>query len=1046
MAETEAPDDEVQPLAAERVRKRRWWLIAPALLLGLVALAWLARERIADDFIAGQLESMGVPATYRIESIGTDRQVIKDVVIGDPARPDMTIARVEVETVTGWGLPGVGRITLVRPRLFGTLRDGKFSFGSLDPLIFTDSQEPAALPALDIALIDGRARIESDFGPIGIKAEGAGALPDGFKGMVAAVAPRIAGGGCRGEGLSLYGKLSTRSGKARFTGPLRSTALACSGLALGPSGIEADIVADPHFDGAEGTLGIRAGRLAAGENRLAGTDGTVHFVWRQAALTAHYDLAGRQIATPQAALAALAAKGVVRTGGEAGRIEVEGDVGGSGLAMGSGLDASLAALALSGKDTLLAPLLSQVRTALARESRGSRFAGQFVLRQTGEVISLVVPQGRVTGGSGQPLLALSRLQMSLAGGSGPRLSGNFQTGGAGMPRITGRVERVPGGRLVTRMALAAYRAGDASVAMPELMLVQAPDGALGFAGEARISGALPGGSARNLAMPVEGNWSGRGGLALWRKCTPVRFESLRLANLTLGQRSLTLCPPRNGAIVRNGAGGLRIAAGAPSLALAGSLGETPIRLTSGPVGFAWPGTMAASAMDVLLGPPGSESRFGIANLQARLGSDAAGSFSGSEVRLAAVPLDLTEAAGQWRFADGRLTISEGSFRVLDREPVARFQPLTARDGSLTLQDNRIEAVALLREPESDREIVAVDMRHDLATASGQALLHVAGIRFDGKLQPDTLSRLALGVIANAEGAVAGQGRIDWNGDRVTSSGRFSSDTFDFAAAFGPVKGVSGTVEFTDLLGMVTAPDQRLRIASINPGIEANDGELSFEMRDGDLLLVNGASWPFLDGKLRLEPTRMVLGASEVRRYTLTIEGLDAARFLERLELGNLSASGLFDGTLPLIFDENGGRIEGGLLIARPPGGNVSYIGQLTYKDLSPMGNFAFDALKSIDYKHMKIEMDGALEGEIVTKVAFDGLSQGAAARQNFLTRQVSKLPIRFTVNLRAPFFRLVSSFKSLYDPAMITDPRLLGLVGADGRPRTIQPPVSETTP
>jgi hypothetical protein len=100
---------------------------------------------------------------------------------------------------------------------------------------------------------------------------------------------------------------------------------------------------------------------------------------------------------------------------------------------------------------------------------------------------------------------------------------------------------------------------------------------------------------------------------------------------------------------------------------------------------------------------------------------------------------------------------------------------------------------------------------------------------------------------------------------------------------------------------------------------------------------------------------------------------------------------------------------------------------------------------------MQIEMNGALSGEIITQVGFDGISQGAGAKRNFLTRRIAKLPIRFIVNLRAPFFSIVNSFRSLYDPAMVRDPRELGLVGSDGRVKPVpkiyvQPPVSEKAP
>ncbi|OZA31636.1 MAG: hypothetical protein B7X92_13910 [Novosphingobium sp. 17-62-9] len=200
-----------------------------------------------------------------------------------------------------------------------------------------------------------------------------------------------------------------------------------------------------------------------------------------------------------------------------------------------------------------------------------------------------------------------------------------------------------------------------------------------------------------------------------------------------------------------------------------------------------------------------------------------------------------------------------------------------------------------------------------------------------------------------------------------------------------------------------------------------------------VLRLHDARWPFLDGTLVLEPTDLRLGIAEARRYTMSVIGIDAARFVEKMELGNLSATGKFDGQFPLVFDANGGRIEEGTLLSRAPGGNVSYIGALTYENMGAMANFAFDALKSLDYKTMAIAMRGDLEGDIVTNVKFDGVKQGAGTKRNFITKQVANLPIEFHVNIRAPFYQIMTSFKAMYDPAFVKDPRTLGLVDAKGR-------------
>ena len=483
-----------------------------------------------------------------------------------------------------------------------------------------------------------------------------------------------------------------------------------------------------------------------------------------------------------------------------------------------------------------------------------------------------------------------------------------------------------------------------------------------------------------------------------------------------------------------GADGIRIAAGAPSLDLQGHLGETPIRLASGPVGFAYPGVMTAREIEVSLGPVETASRFNVSGLEARFGDDIAGTFTDADVMLAAVPMDLNKAEGNWRFADGRLTINGADFTLVDRNASPRFEPLIARDARLTLIDNVIAAQAQLRNPASDRLVTTVDIRHDLQSGAGHADLDVPGLQLDSELQPGEISRLALGVIANTKGIVSGTGRIDWapNGT-IRSTGSFSSDDLDFAAAFGPVEGASGTIEFVDLLNLTTAPGQKIRVASVNPGVEVFDGEVEFQLRNGELLAVSGGSWPFMGGQLILRDVDLNLGVSEERRYLFEIVGLDAAVFMTQMDLENISATGLFDGTVPIVFDAAGnGRIDTGVLISRPPGGNISYVGDLTYEDLSPIANFAFDALKSLDYTQMRVVMEGPLTGEIVTRVRFDGVSQGKGAKSNFITRRLAALPLQFRINIKAQFYQLMTSLKSLYDPAAVRDPRELGLLSDDG--------------
>jgi translocation and assembly module TamB len=312
------------------------------------------------------------------------------------------------------------------------------------------------------------------------------------------------------------------------------------------------------------------------------------------------------------------------------------------------------------------------------------------------------------------------------------------------------------------------------------------------------------------------------------------------------------------------------------------------------------------------------------------------------------------------------------------------------------------------------------------------------------------------VIAFADGSVNGTGRIDWRGEEITSSGTFASDGLDFAAAFGPVRGLAGEVVFTDLLNLTTAPDQRLRIAAINPGIEVLEGTVQFELRDSTRLSLEDARFPFMGGELMMRPLVMDFGQPEERRYVFEIIGLDAATFVAQMELTNLGATGTFDGTVPIVFDADGnGRIEQGLLLSRAGGGNVAYIGELTYEDLGTMGNYAFSALRSLDYRQMSIGLNGNLAGEIITNFDFDGVRQGAGTSQNFVTRRLAKLPIRFKVNVRSEnFYELATMVRSFWDADYLGNPVDQGLLKAEnGRfvpvnpaKKPVQPHESESQP
>ena len=985
------------------------------------------REQLARDLIGEQLEALQLEASYTVQDISPERQSLTSVVVGDPRNPDLTAERVEISLAYGMGIPKIGRIKLVKPRLYGTYRDGRLSFGALDTVLFAESEGPVGLPEWDIELVEGRGLIESDYGDIGLKAEGSGPLNNGFKGVVAAIAPKVELGGCEVDRASMFGDISTRSGRIAFRGPLRVSKLECTSnkMALHSFRYEPDVEISADFDsiGFDGVFA--AGRLQSEGASSSGASGPLRLSYSAGQFDAAFSPIVLDIVSGQIRASAAKFDGTLRADSDFVNAELRLNAKAEGLAPTQPFVDSLTNASLVVDGTLLQPLLAKIVSALDANLRDAKIEASMVARRSSGALSVVIPQAEMTGRSGQ-ILSATRLQYAQNGVRTPRFSGNFRVGGADLPPLVGRMEVVGVGQSLFRIKMPEYVAGNSSVAIPEMLVTQNAAGVLRFSGSIEASGPLPGGVARGLRMPVSGVWSASSGLSLWNACTQIGFDRLTVANLELSSRDVTLCPVHGRSIVSHDARGLRIAAGMPSLNVSGSLAGTPIRISSGPVGFAYPGAASAKELNISLGPAGEASRFEVSDVRARIEEGIAGSFSGADIGLFSVPIDLQQSSGEWAYRDGVLTIADGQFTLADRAEQPRYAPLVARGASLSLEDNAIRASADLREPASDRIVSSATIQHNLGSGIGLAKLRVDGLTFDDTLQPDQLTEYIKGVAANVRGTIHGAGRIDWNSDAVTSYGAFTSDSLDFAAVFGPVKGASGTVEFTDLLSLTTAPDQRIKVASVNPGIEATDGEIGFRLTDGQYLGVTGGKWPFMGGTLTLRPVDLNLSVAEERRYVLVVEGLDSAMFVANMELSNLAATGVFDGELPIVFDALGfGQIEGGALKSRG-GGNVSYVGELTYEDLSPIANYAFNMLKSLDYRAMTIGIEGPLTGDIVTQLEIEGVRQGLGTEQNFITRQLANVPIQFNVNVKAPFYSLFGELRWLYDPSAVRDPRTTG--------------------
>lgn len=258
--------------------------------------------------------------------------------------------------------------------------------------------------------------------------------------------------------------------------------------------------------------------------------------------------------------------------------------------------------------------------------------------------------------------------------------------------------------------------------------------------------------------------------------------------------------------------------------------------------------------------------------------------------------------------------------VVDATRPRRFNPMTA-SGSTSLAQGRWAGVFDLAR--NDAPLGRLTLAHDGTTGDGGIVIDAPSLMFaQGGLQPADLSPLAADFVRSpATGSASFAGRLDWSDDLPGgfSSGRLVIPSLDFVSPAGAVKGLSGTVDFINLAPLTTAPQQTLRLASLDSIAPVTDLELTFAL-DKAAITVGGGEVKAAGGSVTVEPFSVPL---DRRPFSGVI-------VLDRVQLGELIAGAGFgdrvaldavvSGRLPFTSDPDDGiRITAGTLFAAQPG-------------------------------------------------------------------------------------------------------------------------------
>jgi translocation and assembly module TamB len=877
---------------------------------------------------------------------------------------------------------------------------------------------------------------------------GEGNLRRSFNGKLAIVTPSLNFGGCVGTEANFQGDLRIRRAEPQLIGPAQLARLTCS---------EQNIVADhPRLDldaGISEDLGRWRGKagLRAPSITMAG--------YRANALKLDANFSGTAQRTDLTVTAAVARWSAAMAQGQGAELSLTGYVGSAGHAVdgkakllrssvSSALRANILRAGQGLAGTPIGPLGDQAAKAAASAMADFTASSEFAVLSNQQAVEFTAANVAVRSGSGAVLTSgqNSRLMAAMdKGGLTWTADGPWALQGGGLPQLTADVERASNGRVQGQLSMAPYVARGAMLAMDKLQISGSGDGSYRFQSKIRLSGPVGDGRVESADLPLSGQWSKNGVLALDGGCHALSAQSFSVAGYRLQDPSVSLCGAPQRPLLAYGPNGLSGEIRLPRLALRGEgegggavevqAGASQYDLASG----RWIARDALVRLSSAPEPksaqpedgdpqPATPTHFHVARLEGRMdGKALVGELSGAEARLGAVPLNMSEIAGDWRFADGALTLN-GKLRLTDAAEDPRFYPMVAEQARLRFANGTITAAAPFHEERTRRKILDADIVHHFDGRGGTAKLVVKELRFDEQFQPDQLTRLALGVVANVDGSVVGDGYIHWNDAGVTSGGTFATAKTNLAAAFGPVTGLSATINFDDLLNLRTAPQQVVTIGVINPGIAVLDGRIEYQLTGDQLVRIEGGRWPLASGELKLHPATLNFGVEESRRLNFELVGIDAAHLMQSFDFENLNVTGVFDGSLPVEFGGLGGRIVDGRIDSREGGGTVAYVGELSNRNLGMMANFAFGALRALKYSDLSVVLNGELDGEMVTDIRFGGVGQGEGTTQNFLTRQIARIPMIFNVKISAPFRSIFTTVRGLYDPAVQIEQNLPALI------------------
>lgn len=992
-------------------RPRHWLAIGGVVLAAGVLVPWLTRRPLTEAAIRAYLTDKGVDAVYQVAEADSRHLVFENVALGPLGNRDLVARRISVDLAWfGFG-PQVTAVRVEGPVLRARLLTTGISFGSLDRLIPTT--KTVRFPEISTVITDGSVSIVTPFGRILAKVDATGRLDRDFRALVRTTPASLRSATCSGQAGAARIVLMTASRDFAVSGSGLANRVECAAAKVPNMKWAFHLAAPITMASASGNVVAQATAGQIGLMRFAGPS-----VLRLAGSGTPKQFHGTwHVSLVKPAAARESADTITGDGDfnwrQARGVNIAGTVLAGGLVSGT----AQTALSVAGMPELISGLARRVDAATRSVDVNARFTAAL-----GKRPQITVSSADIRGAGG----SLLRFVGTPSGRWSPdeaTIDGQIAVAGGGLPsahiELSSLVLGRDGWRGTAAVVVPPWRSGELAIAVPGIN-VDLANGFADVSGRAIVSTRFGGAQVDGLDLRLAIRTSLDGDhMTLGPGCAEVAAKSVRTASLIIGGFATRLCP----------------AAGVPAPALsgktiAGDVAVGAVRLQGQAAGraFAIDGQPSRLSLGGSLDRPVVRSpglilklrlneMAGGAVVAGMVGRQPAGWTGSGRVSAAAADLPdvrIRRGAAQWQLGVGGPTFTGLTAQLTDPEAKPRFAPLQLADADVRMIAGRVSGEASIMLVDGKAPIATVRGTYLTGPGTGSAQLD-STLAFSRKLQPLQISELARGFVANVDGKVTSHADLTFDPDGLHGTGTMQFEALSLAtAALGPVTGIEGTLHFDDLPKLHTLSSQVLKIGSINPGVLVENGVATVQILDIGAISVEDMHWPFTGGTLTLQPVIFRAGEPR-RRYVLIVDGLDAGQFLQRFDLKNLNATGRFDGVLPLVFAGTTGRIEGGLLTARPEGGMIQYVGDVGQDSMGAAGRLAFDALRSMRYRSLTLALDGDLDGELVTAIGFTGTNLAPVNLGGTLPLRSNGLPFKFGITVRAPFRALLGTVASFSD-------------------------------